>query len=93
MMGSRTVNSLPRPAPPLWTETVRTDPQLEKMLLPRLPAYAELGWSAPEGKNFAEFATRLADQAERWSASNLTFTHDPTIPWNPSSHERCCSHP
>jgi hexosaminidase len=66
---------------PLWTETVTTLAEIEQMMLPRLPGYAELGWSPPEGRSWDEYRVRLAAHAARWTASGRAFTLDTTVPW------------
>lgn len=62
---------------PLWTELVTTRERIEQMLLPRLPGYAELGWSAAEGKDWEEYRPRLAAQTARWDAAGWAYTRDP----------------
>jgi hexosaminidase len=66
---------------PVWTETMSTIDQVERMLLPRLPAYAELGWSSPEGNGWDGFRARLADHGPRWDRAGHAFTRDPGIDW------------
>lgn len=67
---------------PLWSETFSTRAEMGELLLPRLPGYAELGWSGgPSPEGFAEYATRLAAQARRWDAWGWTWTADPDVPW------------
>jgi hexosaminidase len=66
---------------PLWTETIVTLRDVETMLLPRLPGYAEIGWSAPEGRGWEEYQYRLAAHASRWAASGRSFTRDPVVAW------------
>lgn len=66
---------------PLWTETVTTLAEIERMLLPRLPGYAELGWSPATGRSWDEYRGRLARHARRWRAEGRTFTEDPAVPW------------
>ncbi len=66
---------------PLWTETVTTLEHIEAMMLPRLPAYAELGWSRATGRSWEGFRHRLAHHGRRWSAGGRAFTSDPAIPW------------
>lgn len=39
----------------LWTEYIPSDQQLEYMLLPRLLAISEVGWCAPEVRDFERF--------------------------------------
>lgn len=64
---------------PLWTELVTTRQRIEEMLLPRLPGYAELGWSPAEGKDWEEYRTRLAAQALRWDTAGWSYTRDPAV--------------
>ncbi|MFB9235955.1 beta-N-acetylhexosaminidase [Plantactinospora siamensis] len=66
---------------PLWTETVTTPAEIEYLTFPRLPAIAELGWSAPGDRDWAGFRTRLAGQAPRWRAAGITFHASPQVPW------------
>lgn len=66
---------------PLWTELVPDRDRMQQMLLPRLPGYAELGWSPPEGRFWDEYRVRLAAQEPRWVASGWTYTEDPGVPW------------
>jgi hexosaminidase len=67
---------------PLWTETVTDLAEMEQMLLPRLPGYAELGWSSPDGRSWDEYRWRVAAHAARWNAAGLTYTRDPSVPWS-----------
>ena len=66
---------------PLWTELVTTRSEIQLMTLPRIPAMAEVAWSAPKGRTWDEFATRLATHAPRWDAIGWTWTRDTDIPW------------
>jgi hexosaminidase len=66
---------------PLWTETVTTLEHIEAMMLPRLPAYAEIGWSPAEGRTWEGFRDRLGAHGKRWTASGRAFTRDPAIGW------------
>ena len=43
----------------LWTEYIRTEKHAEYMLLPRLSALAEVQWTLPQYKNYADFLIRL----------------------------------
>ena len=42
----------------LWAEYIPTDEQYEYMMYPRLLAVAEVGWSAPARKDYADFRRR-----------------------------------
>ncbi|PZG14156.1 beta-N-acetylhexosaminidase [Micromonospora craterilacus] len=66
---------------PLWTESVTTLAEIEFMLLPRLPAIAELGWSPRSTHDWDGFRERLAGQGVRWTAAGITFHRSPEVPW------------
>ncbi|MFW5756189.1 MAG: beta-N-acetylhexosaminidase [Tangfeifania sp.] len=66
---------------PLWTETITTMDELEYMVFPRLPGYAEIGWTAPEMRNWDEYKTRLADFGNRFEAMNIDFYRSELVPW------------
>ena len=52
-----------------WAEYISTDEQYEYMMYPRLLAVAEVGWSEPERKDFADFRNR-ALVAVDWMTAN-----------------------
>jgi hexosaminidase len=66
---------------PLWTETIVTSADIEFMAFPRLPAYAELGWSPFSTHDWSGFRQRLAAQGPRWTAQHINFYRSPEIPW------------
>ncbi|MCW2502351.1 MAG: nagZ [Actinomycetia bacterium] len=66
---------------PLWSETIRTSADIEYMAFPRLPAIAELGWSAPSVLGWPSFQRRLALQGPRWRAQGVNFYPSPQVPW------------
>ncbi|WP_233583822.1 beta-N-acetylhexosaminidase [Micromonospora sp. CV4] len=66
---------------PLWTESVTSLAEIEFMLLPRLPAIAELGWSPRATHDWAGFRDRLAGHGRRWTAAGITFHRAPEVPW------------
>ena len=49
----------------LWAEFIPTDEHYEMMLWPRAIAIAEVGWSMPRVKDFANFRCRALDIVER----------------------------
>ena len=55
----------------LWTEYVRSDPQVEHMLFPRLAALAEVGWAPPQQRSWPDFLARLVPQFSRYSALGI----------------------
>lgn len=66
---------------PLWTESVTSLADIEFLLLPRLPAIAELGWSPRATHDWAGFRERLAGHGPRWSTAGITFHRSPEVPW------------
>ncbi len=57
----------------LWTEYVATTKKAEYMLLPRLQAQAEVGWTPKELKNFDDFAKRLETDYLRLERMGINF--------------------
>jgi hexosaminidase len=66
---------------PLWSETLENSDNIEFMAFPRLPAYAELGWSPWSTHDWESFRTRLAAQAPTWEAMGVDFYRSPQIDW------------
>lgn len=67
----------------IWTETVHTIGDLFLLLVPRLAAVAEVAWSAPERRDWSDFARRLPGHALRWDLAGLTWYRSPQITWEP----------
>ena len=65
----------------IWSETPATIRDLEFLLFPRLPAVAELGWTAQSARNWSDFRVRLGAQAPRWSALGINAFWSPKIDW------------
>lgn len=57
----------------IWTENVRTPKDLFGLLLPRLAAVAEVGWSPGDRVGFAGFTGRLRHITPRWDAQGLPW--------------------
>jgi hexosaminidase len=51
------------------------------MTFPRLPAIAEVGWSAAEGKSYGDFERRVIAHGERWDAAGIGYYRAPDVPW------------
>jgi hexosaminidase len=67
---------------PLWSETLRSIADVERMTLPRLPAVAEVGWSpATVRRDWDGFRRRLAAHGPRWSAMAVDYQRSPQVPW------------
>ncbi|MBX3091369.1 MAG: beta-N-acetylhexosaminidase [Cryobacterium sp.] len=66
---------------PLWTETVTTLAEAERMAFPRIAALAEIAWSPRRERDFAGFADRMAGLGEHLSALGIAFERTPNVPW------------
>ncbi|QAY64635.1 beta-N-acetylhexosaminidase [Xylanimonas allomyrinae] len=65
----------------LWTETVVTPDDVFSMLLPRLPALAEVAWTAPGGRDWASFRERVARHARVWDAEGWAWHPTRQVAW------------
>jgi hexosaminidase len=66
---------------PLWTETLASLSDLEYMTFPRLPGYAEIGWSPQAARNWEDYRLRLAGQGPRLTALGINFYKSLEIDW------------
>lgn len=66
---------------PLWSETLNTIEDIEYMAFPRLPGYAEIGWSPVEGRGWDEYQVRLGTHGARLSALDVNYFKTPMINW------------
>jgi hexosaminidase len=66
---------------PLWTETLQSMSDLEYMTFPRLPGYAEIGWTPQALRDWGEYRLRLVGQGPRWSEMGINFFRSVEIPW------------
>lgn len=67
---------------PLWTETVLTADDIDYMTYPRLAGYAEIGWSARNGRGWNEYKHRLGAQGTRLTQLGINFYKADEVPWN-----------
>jgi hexosaminidase len=57
----------------LWTEHMQTEDRVQWMAWPRAAAVAELGWSAPERRNWRDFLGRLTPMFGRYAALGISY--------------------
>jgi len=67
---------------PLWSETITNIDELEYMVFPRLPGYAEIGWSAPATRNWDEYKSRLGRHDVRFKALQIDYYPSKLVPWS-----------
>jgi hexosaminidase len=66
---------------PIWSETTDSMADVEYLMFPRLPAAAEVAWTAQASRDWTEFRARLGAQAPRWSALGINAFWSPKIDW------------
>jgi hexosaminidase len=66
---------------PLWTETITNMDELEYMVFPRLPGYAEIGWTSAELRKWDDYKLRLANHGKRFEAMEIDFYRSERVPW------------
>ncbi len=57
----------------IWTEYLPTPASVEYMAFPRMLALAEVAWSTPENKNFADFSKRLSANFAYLDKQNVNY--------------------
>jgi hexosaminidase len=57
----------------LWTEYLSSTRRLDYAMFPRACAHAEVAWSEPAGRDWAEFSPRLRTHLERLSAMGVEY--------------------
>ncbi len=57
----------------VWTEYLKTPEMVEYMVFPRMLALAEVAWSAPERKDYADFLRRLPEQFARLDREKVHY--------------------
>jgi hexosaminidase len=65
----------------LWTETITNIDEMEYMVFPRLPGYAEIGWTPSSGRSWNEYKERLGKQAGRFKAMGIDYYQSVRVPW------------
>jgi hexosaminidase len=65
----------------LWSETITNIKDIEYMVFPRLPGFAEIGWTPAADRNWDEYKIRLGKQGERFKAMNIDFYPSKLVPW------------
>ena len=67
---------------PMWTETITNMDELEYMAFPRMPGYAEIGWSPAEGNVWDEYKIRLGQHGNRFTAMGIDYYRSANVPWD-----------
>jgi len=65
----------------LWSETLTNLDDIEFMVFPRLPGYAEVGWTHGSMRNWEEYKSRLAAHSRHFKAMGINFYPSKLVPW------------
>ena len=65
----------------LWSETVTNMNEIEYMVFPRLPGYAEIGWSPASARNWEEYKVRLGKHGNRMKSMDIDFYKSKKVSW------------
>lgn len=63
----------------MWTEWVPDVERLNYMTFPRIAAYAEVGWTEQENRDFDNFVGRLRPMVESWKAKGIVGFEAPEL--------------
>ena len=66
---------------PLWSETIRNITAAMYLAVPRIPAYAEVGWTPQAARRWEDFRTRIAAHAPRWRLLGINYHRAPEVRW------------
>ena len=66
---------------PLWSETARNITAAQYLMMPRLPAVAEVAWSPTSVRSWDSFRMRLAAHGARWNLMGINYHRSPEVPW------------
>jgi hexosaminidase len=66
---------------PLWSETATNMEDIEWLVFPRLPGYAEIGWSVPASRNWEEYKVRLGKHGARMKAKGIDYYPSKKVNW------------
>jgi len=68
---------------PMWSETIRTLDDIDRLAFPRIAAAAEAAWSprAGELRTWESFRARVGALGPLWSSLGIGFHASDEIPW------------
>lgn len=60
----------------MWSEWTPTNADVERQTYPRIAAYAEVGWTALENKDFDSFKIALKKIQKHWNDLNINYSKE-----------------
>ena len=64
----------------VWTEHMRSFERVQHAYFPRIAALAEVAWTPKDGRDYADFLTRLPALLPQWRASGVAYAKTPFQP-------------
>jgi hexosaminidase len=66
----------------MWGEWIPTNGEMHFKVFPRIAAYAEIGWTSKENKNFKSFKSALKNLQKRWEKKGIYFADNKFVEKN-----------
>ncbi|MGC1631771.1 MAG: beta-N-acetylhexosaminidase [Gelidibacter sp.] len=60
----------------MWSEWTPTNADVERQAFPRIAAYAEVGWTTPENKDYDSFKVALKKMEKHWDTLGINYFKD-----------------
>ncbi len=60
----------------MWSEWIPTVQKMNLQIFPRLAAYAEVGWTIKEEKDYSKFLGSLSKLEKRWDLLEINYHKD-----------------
>ncbi len=60
----------------MWGEWIPTNGHMHYQVFPRIAAYAEVGWTRPDRKNYDSFRSALPNLQKRWAQRGIYYAPD-----------------
>ena len=60
----------------MWSEWTPTNPDVERQTFPRIAAYAEVGWTTLDNKNYDSFKVALKKMQKEWSTLGIKYSKE-----------------
>jgi len=63
----------------MWSEWIPTNGEMHFLVFPRIAAYAEVGWTKKENKNFENFKLGLKGLQKNWEQRGIYYAPDSSV--------------
>jgi hexosaminidase len=66
---------------PLWSETISDLDEAEYLMFPRLPGYAEIGWTPADRRDWESYKPRLEKHGKLWEDMEIDYYRSTKLDW------------